>query len=49
LETAEGDCLLEMETQGLETIVRIWTNSASEPDRVVVGIAPFTANDNVSE
>jgi hypothetical protein len=36
--TSEGDILLSTPVTNLTTHVRVWTNRASEPDKVVVGV-----------
>jgi hypothetical protein len=38
LETVEGDSVLGAQTNRPVTIVRIWSNRAKEPDKVIVGI-----------
>jgi hypothetical protein len=38
LETVEGDPVLDAPTNHELTIVRIWSNTTKEPDKVIVGI-----------
>jgi len=38
IETSEGDAILEVPTQGTNTVVRVWTNALEDPDKVIVGV-----------
>lgn len=38
ISTSEGDTLLSVQVANSATHVRIWTNRASEPDKVIVGV-----------
>jgi len=38
LETTEGDTLLQIATAQQHSIVRVWTNSPRDPDKVIIGI-----------
>ncbi len=38
VQTVGGSRLLALDVPGVETLVRIWTNDAREPDKVIIGI-----------
>ena len=38
LQTVTGQAILETSVAQQETTVRVWTNDASEPDQIIVGI-----------